>query len=523
MKTAKKIVSLMLTVFMIVVTAVSVSAASVDVSGHTYIAYQILKGNQEQGSTILTAVQAGDNVDFDALLTTIKNDSAFVKDGANIFTGVATATQLAEKLETVTSSSTMAKAFAKDVFANKKGTGTNISGTNFAAGYYLVVDETDLGTGADTVKNPAILRLTGDGAITFENKTSLPEVVKKVKNKNDSTGAESGWQDGADYDLNDDVPFKITAMLPSNYADYTAYKLVFHDTLSAGMTFNENSLKVYLNSDTNDTNLFTKDTDYSVTVSGENITITFTNLNATTLATAEGTTIDKDSQIIVEYSAKLTGDNVVYGSVGNPNKVYLEYSNDPDNSGTGDTDKTGHTPEDKVIVFTYQLTVNKQNSAGEALEGAGFSLYKYNSASTATDKYDLVETIAPTTDSKPTSFTFKGLDEGTYKLVESTTPANYNTAEDVVFTITSSYDTDSSDPKFEELRTDNSAVIANSTTDSESGAISYNGTLSTDVVNKRGAELPTTGGMGTRLFTVCGLILMGGAAILLVTRKRMSR
>ena len=221
-----------------------------------------------------------------------------------------------------------------------------------------------------------------------------------------------------------------------------------------------------------------------------------------------GVPVTASSKVTVEFIATLNN-NAVIGSAGNPNVAYLEYDNNPYGEGTGKT------PEDKVIVFTYKLVANKVDKDGNALAGAGFTLYKFDSENN--DYVQVGDEITGTT-----TFAFNGLDAGKYKLVETTVPAGYNKAEDLEFEVAATYDTDSVDPKLIslEIRSLDGAVISG-----EGKVFTTNlteGSATTDVENLSGTELPSTGGIGTTIFYVIGGIMVGGAAILLITKKRMN-
>lgn len=221
--------------------------------------------------------------------------------------------------------------------------------------------------------------------------------------------------------------------------------------------------------------------------------------------------------ITIEYTATLNVKAVI-GSAGNPNMMHIEYSNNP--NGTG----TGKTPDDTNIVFTYKTVVNKvqenpdfdaSKEEGEGnqryipLEGAGFTLYKKNSSG----EYELVG--GELKGEGMTTFTFSGLDDGDYRLAETTTPAGYNTIAPIEFTITAEHDVVSDNPALTSLSgavTSGTATFTSATSD---------GSLTTDVVNQKGATLPETGGIGTTIFYVLGTILVIGAGLLLVTKKRM--
>ena len=115
-----------------------------------------------------------------------------------------------------------------------------------------------------------------------------------------------------------------------------------------------------------------------------------------------------------------------------------------------------------------------------------------------------------------TTFTFSGLDDGNYRLTETKTPAGYNTIDPIEFTITAEHDVLSDSPALKSLSgnaTTGEITFTSNTTE---------GSLSADVVNKAGATLPETGGIGTTIFYVLGSVLLVGAAVLLITKKRMS-
>ena len=235
--------------------------------------------------------------------------------------------------------------------------------------------------------------------------------------------------------------------------------------------------------------------------------------------------INKDTQIVVEYTCTLNS-NAVIGSNGNPNTVYLTYSNNPNHDGGGET---GHTPKDTVIVFTYKVTANKVDESNEALPGAAFTLYKNykgtdplptgktavteikynnnkNSYSIADDdKWVVVDTTEAGT---ATTFSFERIDDGDYLLVETTTPNGYNAVEPMKFTVTATH-TEGETPELTELKGGDKF-----TGDLESG------NLTTSVENKQGTTLPETGGIGTTMFYIIGSAMVLGAGIILTSKMR---
>lgn len=402
------------------------------------------------------------------------------------------------------------RTFADAVYAKVKSmsadyTSSSNSFSGVDQGYYLIV-ETKTGSDQDTY-SLVMLDTAGKDDVSVATKESAPSLEKKVQEKNDSTGTTSAWQDGADYDIGDNVPFKLTGTVSAKYADYKMYKYVFHDTLSNGLTFNSSSVVVKVDGTTIDASNYTVNTS---TTDGCSFEIVFNDLKTIT-----GATVTASSNITVEYTAKLN-DNAVIGSAGNPNVAKLEYSNNPYDT-TNPT--TGKTPEDKVIVFTYKLVANKTDKDGNALSGAGFTLYKLiKGENGAEDSYQAVGSEI----TGVTTFNFTGIDAGTYKLVETTVPAGYNKAEDLVFQVVATYDTDSTDPKLTDITIKDStgAVISG-----ENKVFTTNlaaGTATTNVVNNSGTELPSTGGIGTTIFYVVGGVLVFVAVVALVAKKRMT-
>lgn len=466
-------------------------------STRTYGVYQIFTGDLSEG--ILSNVKWGKN--------------AKLPEGAEI--GKLVSEEILGELTAVNSASDIDKLNVikqyVDLNSDAIGTVSNGSPLRVPTGYYLIKDNGEVGEG----ESYSLYVVEVVGPTTISPKTGTTEFEKKVKDTNDTIGETSGWQDSADYDIGDNVPFQLKATLPENVDKYETYKVVFHDTLSKGLTYNEDA-KVYINGV--EAGGFTPKFD---TNSDGITTLTFSCDDVKKLGAGN------KAVITVEYTAELNNEAVI-GSAGNPNDAYLEYSNNPNDEGTGVT------PNDTVIVFTYKIVVNKitenpdykpEEEGSEEfipLKGAGFTLYKKSKE--FKDKY--IEVVIGTDDEgndikelkgdDMTTFEWKGLDDGDYKLVETTTPAGYNTIADILFSITAEH----------EIKSDNPALTGLSG-DVTSGSATFtpsvdNCSLSTDVVNNKGAQLPSTGGMGTTIFYVLGSILVLGTAVLFVVKKRMS-
>ena len=453
---------------------------------HTYSVYQVFTGDLSNGT--LSNIKAGQNFN--------KNNTAS-KSAADAAVEIAQGTYAnnTEKLAAITPYVDLTGTAFGEVSAN--------TALSAPAGYYLLKDK-DAVTGDDAA---TLFIVQVNGPVTVNRKADKPTFEKKVKDVNDSTGDKSGWQDSADYDVNDEVPFQLTATLPTNdmdFAAYKTYKLVFHDWQSAGLTFNKDSVVVKYGDQTLGTDSYTLETPAT---DNDTFDITITDAKAVKDAEGNAITVAADGKFTVEYTSTLN-ENAVIGSTGNPNEASLEFSNNPNVGGEGET---GKTPTDKVIVFTYQLDINKTFNGGTPAENdlPKFKLYKFDST---TNDYTIDRgevTITKTEDGKYTA-SFKRVDDGKYKLVETKTPAGFNTAADTLFEITADHDVESVNPQLTVLKINTTA--GNTTT----------GTVTADVVNQKGSNLPSTGGMGTVLLYVAGIavFVLAGATLVMALRRR---
>ena len=501
----KKLVSLFLTLAMIMAMSITAFAAeetfALTIAGtkdHTYNVYQIYTGDvaEEDGKLVLSNVKYGlnhvpvDGATGDFVLETELKDFLNSADPANHFRAQISGTPYA--------------------VVNENGTENSVT-IQVVAGYYLIMDVTaDLPDGQ--TKSPIILKVAEETTVASKHATIVS--VKKVDDKNDSTADENGesWVDSADYDIGDDVPFQMTVTLPATLNAYNTYELTFHDKQGAGFDAPKD-FKVYVRR--GDAQLFEiTEPDYSVLNScskpetcefkGCTFTVTVNDVKAV-YETQDVDFVDGDI-LVVKYTAKLN-DNANVGRTGNENSMYVCH---PD----------GHTPMDTVTVLTYELKVNKIDGKDKsALKGAGFTLKKWIEKDK--DWADIGNEIVG---NDLTSFVWSGIDGGKYKLVETTTPAGYNTIADIEFVINATHkdiwladgnyaleDVIAKDP------TGTTVVFADKNAE---GLL--DGKLEGNVENHKGVVLPETGGEGTFFLIVGGALLIMVAAVFMITRKKMS-
>ena len=502
-KAMKKLMAALLAVAMVCAMAIPafaaagtvVSGSKVDVTKHDFDAYQIFSAKLDSGK--LTDVTWGEGVKGDDLLVALKTATTL-----GDFSKCNTPSDVAKILEGFnTEQATKFAAFVANGYLST----TKIAGTGTidlpSAGYYLIKDVTEV-EGEYDASNLTLLLVSGPETVTPQVKTDIPTLQKKVQDKNDSAGTTTDWQDSADYDIGDIIPYQLTATL-GNVSNFDTYYVEFVDKMDHLTYRNITSVKVGDRTLTaGEYSINWNDADKKLTVSIDNVK-------------AYGAT--NGSTITVEYTASLDSDAIL-GSTGNPNEAYLVFSNNPNGYGKGQT------KPDKNIVFTYKVVANKVDQKGDALPGAAFALYKKLPAEPSDgtscilqdgDAYTLVEKLnidayGKLENENRTNFEWKGIDDGDYMIMEIITPAGYNSIEPIKFTVNANHETTADDPKLIELTGG----------DKFTGSVDHS-TLTTNIVNHMGSTLPGTGGIGTTIFYVVGGGLMLAAAILLITKKRM--
>lgn len=473
---------------------------------HNYEVYQIFTGtlSEDKGTKVLSDIKWGQNS---------KNRDAGANVGDKVsetvlkeITDVATKSD-SEKLDVIEK--------YVDLTAGKKFTTVN-SGTtqNVPAGYYLIKDADHAYDNQHNAYTQFIVEVAGK--VSFQPKTDYPTVEKKVQENsktNSTTGDYGGkYNDVADYSIGDAVPFKLIGSVP-DMSQYSTYKYTFHDTLANSLTAPVKAdVKVYISSDKAGSDKQEITSNFTVTVSGQEITVHTDDLKTITDSA--------DKYILVEYSAVLNSnaainkENVTGTDKGNINQVYLTYSNNPRNGS-----EAGKTPVDTVIVFTYKIEATKvDGGTNKGLKGVTFRIYKMSDdkklyAQVAEGKLKDWITTADNncvlTSGEDGKFSLAGLDDGTYFIEEITPLPGYNSIDPVEIQVSGNTNNGQSGNGATSELTDVTFTVGKKT----ENAIT--------IVNNAGTTLPSTGGMGTTVFYVVGGGLMAVAVVLLVTKKRM--
>ena len=362
----------------------------------------------------------------------------------------------------------------------KKAAGNTLTFTGLDLGYYLV--KSDLG---------ALCSLdTTMPNVTIKEKNAEPTVGKKVQENSNNT-----WGKTNDANIGDTVNFETTI----NVIDGQPKNYVLHDKMSDGLTFDASSVKVTVN---------------GAAFAAENYTLVttgFTDVCTFEIRFTDGT-LKANDVVKVTYSAILNEKAVIAG-VGNPNETQLTYGN---NGSTAWDKTTTYTWQVNVLKYTLVKGENDEVAKEVNLAGAKFTLSKSDKGenpialiSEGNNVYRVAKagetnTVTEITTDSTGKFTIKGLDSDTYYLTETVAPAGYNVLKAPI--------------KVEIKKlTDGATATVEYTYD----GVTAEASPDVKVLNQTGTELPSTGGMGTTIFYVLGGVLMAGAFVLLVVRKRM--
>ena len=460
-------------------------------AGHTYKAYQIFKGGLSQDGTILSDIQWGNGVNSEALLTALKGTEAY-KD-------CTTAADVAKVLAGFENDAEQLKKVAVVINQNlNNANGAQSTGTGPytitvpSDGYYLVRDEGTV-TATDGGTN-FILQVIGNVDVTPKT-TNAPDVDKKVK-LHGVPGAV--LSNAVSAEVGHEVDFTITTTIPTGLDSYTNYTFNIVDTMSEGLTYKGDFLVHTVGAKTS----LQKDEDYTLTIEGQTITVTLA---------SKYVLANPGQKIEITYVAAVNDKSLTKDR--ETNSVHIVYSNNP-----ADSNSTATTVDKVVYVYNFDIVIDKVDGAdNKKLEGAQFALYKetgyvnlyyqwydenHENPNTFGWSTEADRTIVKTDKNGVASF--KGLVPGTYYLQEIKAPDGYNTLDKPVkVEITATYD-------------ENGNITTNATQNEQKH---YQ--VTSTITNNKGTVLPSTGGIGTTIFYVVGGLLMVGAAILLITKKRM--
>ena len=461
-------------------------------AGHTYKAYQIFKGGLSQDGTILSDIQWGNGVNSEALLTALKGTEAY-KD-------CTTAADVAKVLAGFQNDAEQLKKVAVVINQNlNNANGAQSTGTGPytitvpSDGYYLVRDEGTV-TATDGGTN-FILQVIGNVDVTPKT-TNAPDVDKKVK-LHGVPGAV--LSNAVSAEVGHEVDFTITTTIPTGLDSYTNYTFNIVDTMSEGLTYKGDFLVHTVGAKTS----LQKDEDYTLTIEGQTITVTLA---------SKYVLANPGQKIEITYVAAVNVKSLTKDR--ETNSVHIVYSNNP-----ADSNSTANTVDKVVYVYNFDIVIDKVDGAdNKKLEGAQFALYKetgyvdlyyqwydenHENSNTFGWSTEADRTIVKTDKNGVASF--KGLVPGNYYLQEIKAPDGYNTLDKPVkVEITATYD-------------DNGNITTNATPNEQNNHYEVTSTIT----NNKGTVLPSTGGIGTTIFYVVGGLLMVGAAILLITKKRM--
>ena len=455
-------------------------------------------------------------------------------------------------------SSIAAKLDGKDGWQTTTVGSPSLSGLD--AGYWLFLTATagkPDGKSTDGFTSPVYAVIDGKSTTTVTPKKDVPTVKKKVLDDADAVSDDikrsDKWKDVADSQIGQEVNYKLTGTIASNYATFSTYAYKFTDVLSDGLDYVDGSVEVYaVNHD-----VYNKidGSKYEVACDNKTLTVDF-KVDGTKKGLKDVAGVDANTQIVVFYKAKLNGSAVIGnandGKGGNPNTVKLTYSNNPYDEGTGTT------IEDTVADFAFKLNLNKVDQGTEkGLAGAVFTIQSDDTNTkdqyiaskddatagviagqlvTVSSTSNLPDYVQFTSDDEG-KIAVSGLDAGSYKVTEVQAPGDaYTKANPFTFKITPTYD--EATMKVTELKAEVSETdkvrgdIAFGTLDGTAGDNKLNGKKATgtnaaagevtiNVGNTKQVGLPLTGLNGVTFTWIAGgAVLCIGVAHLIRSRKQ---
>ena len=415
--------------------------------------------------------------------------------------------------------------------------------TGLDYGYY-VTDEVTTVSGTHSAASLIMVNTANPNA-TVQIKSDYPNLVKKIDEDDNNVG----WNDVADYEIGQTVPYKYETSVP-NINGYHTFYFAFHDVMDKALTFDKGSVSVTIKNDKKTYKLSPNEYSVLENEDGETFKIVVNDLKA--IVDREFDELNAlgeneyGQKITVKYNAQLNDQAALdTGRPGYENKVRLEYSNNPDSDGTGNH---GYTPWDTVVAFTYKINGLKINNYNKLLKDAKFRLYsdeactkevyvkEYNGAYNVINRdalggtdheggarpEDAVEMVSD----KKGEFKIYGLDQGTYYVKETDSPAGYRELLDPIRIVIKPTFTTDRDTYVEGEGATNKILqkleatayvkefqqgaYHESTTDLKTDV--DEGAVNITVVNKVGTKLPITGSSLTLICLGAGVVTVLGAS-----------
>lgn len=357
-----------------------------------------------------------------------------------------------------------------------------------------------------------------DANITINVTNERPDLTKEVQKKNDGA-----WGRDADYSFGDKIPYKITVNVPNNITKLKTFTVT--DT-PINLTDDLASIEIKCNDVDVETTAYT-----TSATTEDGFTIAFTPANMTNYA---------GKTLVITYNATLKG-TAENTTVGNKNAAKLEYSKnittdtDQDNPNKG-KEEGKNTIENSTVVYTFAVKIEKTGEDGTTpLKDVKFDLYQEVDAETTgaitgasvpagLDNAKFWKKIDTLTTDASGIATHNGLSNGTYYLVETKTNDGYNLLKKPIEVILNVQYTTTTKTESAWVEDGNGQKQVKSeikeTTFTSADSTTQQGIKVQKVINKKGFTLPTTGGIGTFVFTFAGIAMMAAAVILLITGKK---